>query len=592
MTRAAVLIGANRTGKLPVLQDAVAGARRMEQWALSQGMARHRVLLFTDENGAIDVGEIRRAIRKLVDSGSITQLIVYFAGHGVNIRYGEYWLLTDAPEDASAAVNVEGSMVLARRCGIPHVVFISDACRTAAEGVQAQGITGTEIFPNDPVPGPENPVDIFFGTTLGRPALEVKDPAASSAAFKAIYTGALLDAMSGKLPKALAIAMLDGKQKHVVRPRPLKALMLSELPKRLAALQLSADVIQVPDARITSDDDAWLASLEPMPSPPPSVTRGAVREAVAAPLKAPDQVAQERLESLMSTMGTGGVRTAPAPRTRGGASRSIESPARGRRFETPVDIGFHFETGCGFKVLGSTVTAAVSAGARVGVKSADDTLVRVDPGEQAANVLLQLADGTGVLLPAVREFVTVVSVEEGEVVDVAFEPAAGRGEFDAFARNAATLRELREVVSEAARDNAFRLDQALGDLLDSHMRYDGHLDPALALYAAYAFHEMQRRDRVEELAGALEGDLHVRFFDLDLLSRRIDPQGHGAAAAPAHWPPMPMLARGWTLLSAFRVKLAEPLAGIERHLMPSLWTHFDRAGTEQLRDLILARRLP
>jgi hypothetical protein len=105
------------------------------------------------------VSDIKRAIRKLVDDGDIEQLIVYFAIHGVNIRYGEYRLISDAPVDCSAAVNVEVSMALARRCGIPYVVFVSDACRIADKCVQAQGITGSEIFPNDPVSGPENPVD-------------------------------------------------------------------------------------------------------------------------------------------------------------------------------------------------------------------------------------------------------------------------------------------------------------------------------------------------------------------------------------------------------------------------------------------------
>ena len=69
MARAAILIGANRTGHLPTLQDAAAGARRMEQWALAQGMAPHRVRVFTDEAGPIDVAAIRRAIRATANTG-------------------------------------------------------------------------------------------------------------------------------------------------------------------------------------------------------------------------------------------------------------------------------------------------------------------------------------------------------------------------------------------------------------------------------------------------------------------------------------------------------------------------------------------
>ena len=42
MAREAILIGVNKTGGLAVLSDAVERARRMEAWALAQGMARQR----------------------------------------------------------------------------------------------------------------------------------------------------------------------------------------------------------------------------------------------------------------------------------------------------------------------------------------------------------------------------------------------------------------------------------------------------------------------------------------------------------------------------------------------------------------------
>jgi hypothetical protein len=601
VVRAAVLIGANRTGKLPVLNDAAEGARRMEEWCLSQGMARHRVQVFTDENGGtIDVRDIRLAVKKLVDSGSVEQLIVYFAGHGVNIRYGEYWLLTDAPEDASAAVNVEGSMVLARRCGIPHVVFISDACRTAAEGVQAQGITGTEIFPNDPVAGPESPVDIFFGTALGRPALEVKDPAVSSAVFKAVYTTALLDAISGKLPAVLESATLEGEQKHLVRPRPLKSLLLSELPRRVSALGLAAQVSQTPDARITSDDGAWLSSLSSLSSlsqvaATAAAPRGARPRARAPVPDMPDTPETRARRLLLSRLsaGPGAANAGEVPPT--AAARAPMSRARARGANTAANANSaaparrHVDTGCGFVVNGSAVAEALSAQAQVAVVSGATHQVRVDTPAPAANVLLRLQDGSGLLLPALSGFVTTVSIADEEVVDVAYEPSENSPGWTAFAPHEARLRDLRAVVSNAARDNAFRVDEHMAELLSLQMRYDGQMDPALALYAAYAFHELGMGERVQALAVALQAMVGMRFFDLELLSPRRDELTRGVDVA--RLPPVPMLARGWTFLSAYRMPLPEPLAGIERQLRPSLWTHFDRDGTDRLRDLILTRRL-
>ena len=138
MQRAVILIGVRKTGKLQPLQAVSSGVQAMKSWAEAQGIGANDIITITDDSGPVTARVIKHAVRKITDRGTCEQLIVYFAGHGVNIRYGEYWLLSGAPDDTQEAVNVEGSVVLARQCGIPHVVFISDACRTAAEGVLAQ----------------------------------------------------------------------------------------------------------------------------------------------------------------------------------------------------------------------------------------------------------------------------------------------------------------------------------------------------------------------------------------------------------------------------------------------------------------------
>jgi len=194
MKRAAVLIGVDRAGDMPPLKDAAKGARRMEQWARSQKI--DVIEVFTDENnGSVDVGDIKKAVKRIIASGNVDQLIIYFAGHGVNIRYGEYWLLSDAPSDTQAAVNVAGSEVLARFAGIPYVVFFSDACRTAAEGIRAQFVTGSELFPNEGADELEKPVDQFFACTLGRAAHEIRDPQTTTQEFSALYTDVLVPAL-------------------------------------------------------------------------------------------------------------------------------------------------------------------------------------------------------------------------------------------------------------------------------------------------------------------------------------------------------------------------------------------------------------
>src|SRR5882724_2050704 len=178
MIRAGVFIGVDRTGDLQVLKDAAAGARRMHDWALTQGMVdKSYAKLITDAGGKkVGPDSIYDAIKEIIDGPGADQLIVYFAGHGVNINRSEHWLLSDAPVRTSAAVNVSGSVELARYCGIKHIVFFSDACRVAPDGLQAQNVRGEDVFPNDGKADRSQPVDQFFACVLGRTAAEIKDP--------------------------------------------------------------------------------------------------------------------------------------------------------------------------------------------------------------------------------------------------------------------------------------------------------------------------------------------------------------------------------------------------------------------------------
>jgi hypothetical protein len=212
MQRAAVLIGVSHTGDMPSLQAVTPGIARMAAWTQAPGFSS--VTILTDDAGAVTVGQIQQAIGAMLAPGTVDQLVVYFAGHGVNIGRAEYWLLSGAPRWANEAVNVDASERLARYCGVAHVVLISDCCRTAAAAETTfQSITGTPIFPNEAPDARRCPVDRFYACALGR---------------------------------------------------------------RLLRLTGSFDHTQVPDALITSGPRAWLSRFE-RPGRSPAPTRGRAR---------------------------------------------------------------------------------------------------------------------------------------------------------------------------------------------------------------------------------------------------------------------------------------------------------------------------
>lgn len=151
--RAAICIGIDRAGGMTPLQAAVKGAIDFEKWAKSQGF---NTKLLVDENSKrIYVSHIFEAVDEIVQEGTYEQLIIYFSGHGIlTAPSAEYWLLSGAPQNPNEAVNLLRSIEDARNSGIPHVIFISDACRSAVQGPPLSGIVGGVIFPNSAI-GPQ-----------------------------------------------------------------------------------------------------------------------------------------------------------------------------------------------------------------------------------------------------------------------------------------------------------------------------------------------------------------------------------------------------------------------------------------------------
>ncbi len=571
--RAAVVIGVDKTGQLPQLNDAAKGAGRFADWARSQGM--DPVKLITDQHGRVTLQAIKDVVTEIVDRGTVEQLMVYFAGHGVNIRYAEYWLLSDAPRDTQAAVNVAGSATLARYCGIPHVIFISDACRTAAEGVQAQGVTGGEIFPNEGASGLELPVDQFFACTLGRPAHEIKDANVTSREYEAIYTGALLDALRGR-PDTLIEWVNDDV--GFVRPWPLKVQLYDEVTQKIGRANLQSKIIQIPDARITSGPAAWLAELHKADVKPERRTKGRPRPRIAVP-EAPAVFSQALIGSALA--GESPASVAAAIEQRAAPLVSGEFAATFARTATPFGAVAD-DRECGFRIRGARFVQSFAAVASTeAAQPVGEALsVQVSDGP-SASVLLTLDNDASAVLPAIPGFICSLTVEHSELVDVAYEPSVNNWRYHEYAQRADELRTLRALAAAATRDGVFRLqgDDALQ--LARRMQYAKMVDPTMAIYAAYAYHDLMRRDLIREMSHFLYDDLRAVFFDHALLAGNL---GSGQVGRdPEVMGFVPLLSQGWSQLSARRIGLPAQLQGLRGTLVDSPWTLFNNDGADLVR---------
>lgn len=575
----------------------------MKLWADEQGFKP--ALTLTDDGRKLTAGQIAEAVSDILQDGPPEQLLIYFAGHGVNLGRREYWLLSDAPRYTSEAVNVAGSAQLARTCGVEHIVFIADACRTAAAGIHMEGITGYEIFPQDELAVRPGSVDLFYATRLGDPSYERRKPEDAATGYSAVYTATLLEALRGQPSTVLEWDDRADPPVGLVRPRPLSDHLEQEVARRSAQLDEAGSIVQTPESIITSRPTAWLARIADPPRSRPGtagpvavvptvaqqvgvLARDALREVL-------DNV-DETLEATPPEEATGA--SAPRPRRRAwrwlavaGAAAGAGGPvvavaaaaaawyASGRRTSAPFGPD-QVATGCGIKVEGADVVWAYSPGADVERVGPDGRLVRVRKHAGApATVLLQFRDGTSVMLPALDDFLAAVRMENGELFEISYEPSANSRRFTEDHNHLDTVRSLRALLLNCRQHGVLRMSGEQAEALSRLVHTGIGVDPSLTLHAGYVFHDLHRDDLLRDLLDLLDRDPGVALFDVALLAHGLSGEADRVLAVPM----IPLLAEGWALLDAYRVPLSPQVNSLREHLVPSLWTHIDASGFEHAR---------
>jgi hypothetical protein len=577
--RAAVVIGVDRVGDLPRLNAAASGARTVADWLTAEGFEVKR---FTDGQQPVRVGDIKAAIRELIDRGTLEQLVIYFAGHGFLGPSSEIWLLSEGRQDPDAAISLTEARDASRNFGIPSVVFVSDACRSLAESLQTRNVRGSVVFPIGSTGGRvTTEVDKFLATRIGDPAWEVS-VANSVREFQGIYTASFLEAF--RSPYQNMVHMVDGRP--VVPNRRLRLYLAQEVPRRAQAA--SIQLRQHPDAEICSDEPTYIAHVTT-----------STRLAVGAPTPTLADVAS----SAVGTAVAGGSPQAPGPDPRSAiralavasgydAASNVIVQARG----LPAQLAAR----AGFVVSGQQVrSVTVRPNIRTSFQNASSAgrpsaLVDVDVrGVRAASVALRFADGSGTVVAALDEYVGTVVVDQGRVTNVSYEPSVQSPMRSAYDSEAARLERLRASVGAAARLGVFRIEgptdlrRKTGRELAGRIRMLKGIDPTLGIYAAYAYADAGLLGDVRSVRGYMKNDLGgIDLFDVLMLTGEMSGKPPGNARGP--YPFCPMLSQGWELLRVRDVRLPERIAALREHLRPSLWTTIDSEGMQTVEDVLRA----
>ncbi|GAA5233013.1 hypothetical protein FOZ76_02690 [Verticiella sediminum] len=589
MTRAIVLIGVSkvRGHGFPPLKGVGDAIARLRDWAHSQGIPD--VIALTDEGTQeVTAGGIKKAIFGLLDDrDDLEQLIVYFSGHGVVRDYREFWLLSRAPYDVDETVNLTGSVALARAGRVPHVVFISDACRTPTNTLQTSFfLNGSHIFPSIGNPDTTQAADVFYATQLGAPALEVAEDGEN---YVAVYSEVLAEALNGRPPTLI--------QNGLLRPRPLGDWLMKAVPRSLADKKLRVPPSQRPYADIASGDEVWLARFHFPPQAagqaPPNPDAGpdtpdtdADGQATDADALAPDEllVAEARFTEMLGRpfeLPRDLADLLPKSRWPFGVSSGSWRPL-GRDAGPAVVRDGPFERHVGFLVSGREVREASCPGEALRVeRGLAGSAIVMESLQRPAEVLIEFDDGSGVLLPALPGQLAVLPFEDGRPGDFRYEPVdTAPADASRFA-----LDGLRTAACRVSAWGGLALDRQGATQLMARLLGAPSIDPVLAIYAACAFERIGRLDWIRTLQDEVAARWGLRLFDLALLSREFL---RDAPPVEPVLPSVPMLAQNWVYLQAlhpgFPPELAASLRG---EIHGPLWARYTPRGVHALQTWLV-----
>lgn len=586
-TRAAVVIGVNKSGGLPVLNAAVSGAEAVATWL---GKEKFNVSLLTDEINPVRAHHIFDAVNSFVQLNTLEQLIIYFSGHGYLNGFNELWLLSGAPGNPNEAVKLRECVDSAFQSGIPNVVFISDACRSTAQSLGSSRVQGSLVFPNsDSMPSDiDTEVDIFFATKPGKSAYEF-DVGISVENFQGIFTASFLSAFEN--PPQDRVKNLNGVD--VVLTRQLKPYLATDVPLR--AEKKDIKLIQRPESRILSGQDQFIGRALYSPilirDPMKTLRRTMPKSIAPAPADIDDVTAEEfRKIGILPEETKSDSVTAPTPENlsalnaTSGFSASKEYLLKDRRLT-------NIQVSNGIVIHGAEVTQALTdRGSTIRIidngNGDNRPAIITTDRSPSSSIMLQFRDGSGSVVAALAGYVATVVVQNGNVINVNYDTNYNYQRSMVNDPELVRLNELRALVATAASFGSFQIRGTTNkraqnaERLADRIRVDKGIDPALGLYAAYAYAEANLIGDVKSVKEFMSYSLDTNLYDVSLLAGTLSNMEN---LGPTDRVPFcPMLTQGWELLRVKQVTRHKALQEAAFHLKQSLWTTFNPEGMDIL----------
>lgn len=558
MKKALIAIGIGKTtDDLEPLRGATDDARSIAAWAATQDFD---TTLLIDEDQPVRAGDVFDAVMKYVETNTYSQLVVYFSGHGIlKSPECELWLMSGAPRNPNEVINVISSCMNARSCGMKHVVFISDACRSQPETQKLHYLgAGCTIFPFIDFQRERPDLDVYYATLPGNPALEAPNPE-DSKRNGGIFTRCMLNALEGNVGDVLHDLNIEGALSRVVHGVPLKVWLATAVPQ--AASAHSIVLRQEPDIRIESRPESYLARFAPNHAPSAPYAHVSRETSTLAD-------SREIRRRLLPSRGR--VLQHATPNQVNSALADCMTASWGAlALSSDIDLA----------VIGGMPKNVVCVEGELNLRSAGDMVVgNFSPSGshewRQHSAFLRFGTGQLVPLSLYAGYITTVAFDGDLVLSINYVAKSnglpktldfvGDAELNVMRLDFCSLARAGRLSSTSPPVIAFLKDP---------VKFQ-RADPVFAAFVAYALARAGRQAEWNLIAEQLHTVGTVLPLDALLFSELRDSNNSEQSQALL----TPLLTEGWMLLDTFGRKVSGQAEFLRHHLVSSLWATISVAG--------------
>lgn len=573
MIKHAILIGINSIPELPYLSSPSKYAIKMKNWAQSQGYTTH--LFFDEEDEEHVSGRCRRTdildvSMEIVDQGC-DQLLVYFAGHGVELTAGDdIWLLPGYVDDGADCISILSCQQYAYRTGIKHVVFISDACRSPSNNPRIRPVRPSSMLPNRNNTNHRTVVDIFYSTWPGENSRDIKSE--DTGDYHSLYSDSLLECLHGTVPEVIKDIENIIPKFPVVLSFELNNYLKKEVPEKF---RLAGSRVQYPTGTVSSCDPLFLSKF-PVDGAEEVNTETALSTIIETSFRRIEsKTIDQKLNSYLKTK-----------------SRPVKLQTRKiiqdfiRDYKLFTSPGLSTIESTALYVTGFDTPTVLSAREKdwhVHEENWWSNRRRRDFSSIEALDFSDIGHGGGALyfvgngrrtrfypVNVLYGFITQVAFEKDELLSVNYFPTHGYRKDEAHKYAHEIARRKAQIIL-AAKNGMFQGTQELGNYLRKYK----HLDPTLGLFAAYAYFQKGDFDGVNEVYDIILSDESQSMLGDILMLKKLS----SSLFMRQDEILLPLVTEGWSYLNMLE---ENPFLHLSKYLQPGLWTSFNKDGIDEI----------